>query len=95
MIVLLVQFKVDQAKKADFLAFFDKLGIPSQAEEGCIEYTLYEDIDNPCNFSLLEKWKDQAAIDFHNATPHFKTHAPMLREFAGDTITVKRYAPAK
>ncbi|MCL2016481.1 MAG: antibiotic biosynthesis monooxygenase [Defluviitaleaceae bacterium] len=95
MIVLLVQFEVAAEKRDEFLAFFDKLAIPSQAEEGCIEYNLYSDMDKPTSFSLIEKWRDQAAIDFHNATPHFTAHVGTLRDYAGDTITAKKYIPTK
>lgn len=28
-------------------------------------------MSDPAVFAFIECWKDQAAIDFHNATPHF------------------------
>lgn len=45
----------------------------SQEEEGCISYNLYQDINDPAKFVMVEEWKSQAAIDFHNNTEHFKT----------------------
>jgi quinol monooxygenase YgiN len=41
-------------------------------EEGCIEYTLYQDPYNKTNFFFFEKYRDQAAIDVHFAAPYFK-----------------------
>lgn len=45
----------------------------SQEEEGCISYNLYQDIADPTKFVMVEEWKSQAAIDFHNTTEHYKT----------------------
>ena len=44
----------------------------SNKEEGCLSYMLYQDPYEKTNFIFVEKWKNQAAIDFHFATEHFK-----------------------
>lgn len=44
----------------------------SNQEDGCISYMLYQDPYNRTNFIFVEKWKNQAAIDSHFATQHFK-----------------------
>lgn len=40
-------------------------------EEGCLEYTLYQDPYNKANFFFFERYKDQAAVDAHFAAPYF------------------------
>lgn len=50
----------------------------SAAEEGNITYTLNQDINNPRAFAMIEIWKDQEAIDKHNASEHFQTLVPKL-----------------
>lgn len=40
-------------------------------EEGCLQYTLYQDPYNPTNFFFFERYKNQAAIDAHFAAPYF------------------------
>ena len=50
----------------------------SAAEEGNITYTLNQDINNPRAFAMIEIWKDQDAIDKHNASEHFQTIVPKL-----------------
>ncbi|RAU99559.1 putative quinol monooxygenase [Paenibacillus sp. YN15] len=55
-------------------AFLEKskaLVAGSQAEEGNISYNLFRQTDEPETFIVVEEWKDMAAIDFHNSTPHF------------------------
>ena len=36
----------------------------------------------------MEFWKDQAAIDFHNATEHFTTLLPKLAELCDGEIGI-------
>ncbi len=51
----------------------------SQAEAGNVSYTLNQSTKDPRVHCFLEIWKDQAAIDFHNATEHFTRIVPQLR----------------
>ncbi len=42
----------------------------SNAEEGCIAYAFTQDILQPGVIHIVEKWKDEAALAEHFATPH-------------------------
>lgn len=44
----------------------------TRMEEGCISYDLHSDVNNPLVFVILEEWKNQEAIDFHNKSQHFQ-----------------------
>ena len=44
----------------------------SRSEEGNVSYDFYADLADPARFTFIEVWQDQAAIDCHNATPHFR-----------------------
>ena len=44
-------------------------------ESGCLQFMVGKDIkedDNNCIFYLHEQYKNQAALDFHNGTPHLQ-----------------------
>jgi quinol monooxygenase YgiN len=45
---------------------------PSRAEPGCISYELHRDPENPGKFMFQERFRGQAALDAHLATPHFR-----------------------
>lgn len=45
---------------------------PVSQEPGTLEYRIHRALDNPGRFFFYEKYTDQAAIDTHMATPHFK-----------------------
>ena len=64
-----LQIKPDQIDA--FIAAAQALISASRAEAGCISYTMYQNPADRTSFFFFEEWKDQAAVDFHFATPHF------------------------
>lgn len=55
---------------AEFEPAAVKMITASRAEEGCIDYAYARDLLDPAVLRIAEKWRDQAALDFHFATPH-------------------------
>lgn len=56
------------------------LVLPSRAEAGCQYYQLHEDAAQPGTFYVLERWDDDAALEFHNNTAHFQHFIAQTRE---------------
>lgn len=69
---IVARFKVTPDTKKEVLAAILKCAEQSRAEDGNIYYDVTEHVSNPDIIVILEEWKSQAAIDFHNSTPHFK-----------------------
>ena len=63
----------------------------SQAEEGCISYTLNQSLEDSCVFAFLEIWKDQKAIACHNASAHFTTLVPQRGALCSEKAPVKHF----
>lgn len=61
-----------------------------RAEEGCIDYEIYENSRDSSRILILGTWRDAAALDAHQRTGHFRLRAPRNREFA-DTSVLGRY----
>lgn len=59
-----------QAVKAELLKMIE----PTRLEEGCIEYRLHQDNDDPKVFFFFEMWEDLACLERHMATPHFSRY---------------------
>ena len=45
---------------------------PTRQEAGCIRYDLLNSIAEPTDFTFVEEWASQAAIDAHMQTPHLQ-----------------------
>jgi len=48
-------------------------------------------MSDPAVFAFIECWKDQAAIDFHNATPHFTGLVPRMGVLYAESYPVELY----
>ena len=47
----------------------------SRKEPGCVSYIPHFLSDDSCTVLIYEQYRDEAALEAHRATPHFKEHA--------------------
>lgn len=70
MLIVLAKAKVgDGAMEAARAAIADMVAA-SNAEAGCIAYAFTQDVLDPTQIHIVEKWQDDAALAAHFATPH-------------------------
>ena len=83
-IVAKVTAKTDQieAVKAELL----KMIAPTRQEQGCIEYRLHQDNDNPAVFVFYENWESADSVDQHINSPHFKAYLAAVGDLLADKI---------
>jgi quinol monooxygenase YgiN len=48
-----------------------RLIAPTRQEEGCIEYRLHQDHDNPAVFIFYEHWENEVSLGRHMESDHF------------------------
>lgn len=69
--------------KSDFQApLFEalkKIVDSSRAEEGCNQYDLHQDMQNPMVYVFVERWASQEALDLHNQSEHFTSFAQFTK----------------
>lgn len=46
---------------------------PARSEPGCLYYDLYQRLDAPDTFFILDGWIDESAVKSHAAHPHVAT----------------------
>ncbi len=44
------------------------------AEPGCLEYRVHRSVDDPRRFFLFEEYVDEAGLQAHTDSEHFKRH---------------------
>ena len=77
--------------RTEFLRLAERLVAASRAEAGNVSYGLYASADAPERVACLEEWKDEAAVEAHNATPHFTEICPALGAFLKEPMQVTTY----
>ncbi|MCL1125690.1 putative quinol monooxygenase [Shewanella surugensis] len=63
MIVIRIRLKVDEANQEELLSYFNAEVQRNKTLEGCITYTLYQDVSECNDFILYEEWE---SIDTFN-----------------------------
>ena len=53
-------------------------------EPGCLQFDVVQDPKNPTRFVMLEIYKDDAAIQAHQDSQHFKDFRPVVNELVAD-----------
>ena len=43
---------------------------PTRKEEGCLQYDLHQDQNDPSTFIFLEEWESAAHLQAHSKAPH-------------------------
>lgn len=67
---MIVKFEVKESKIEFVKSELLKLIEPTRAEEGCVQYDLHQDIDNPSIFMFYEIWDTKASWLEHDSKKH-------------------------
>jgi quinol monooxygenase YgiN len=90
---MLATFVPCEGAAAELLAELIAMVGPSLAEAGCVEYRPLTDPARPGVVVMVERWRDQDALDEHFATAHFARVAPRLAELLAEPIEIVELVP--
>jgi (4S)-4-hydroxy-5-phosphonooxypentane-2,3-dione isomerase len=74
MICLAVQLLVKSGKESEVARLFGPAAEASRREPGCLLYIAHQKSDDPRRFLIYEQYKDEAALEAHRNSPHFKQY---------------------
>ncbi len=95
MIVLAAKFVGKPERRSEIIRLAATVAQPSRAEAGCISYNFYEQQPATNEFLFFEEWADQAALDFHFQTPHFKEFMQQFPELIHGAAKLRVYEVSK
>jgi quinol monooxygenase YgiN len=65
---------------------------PSSSERGCISYRLLQNNADPANFTFVEEWRSDAAIEAHFAMPHLQEALAKAAPLFAKEPDVRKYS---
>ena len=68
---------------------------PTRAEAGCVRYELLHNTADPTDFTFVEEWRDDAALESHFNTEHIKRALTRFQELAAEPLDLRRYRAAE
>jgi quinol monooxygenase YgiN len=91
MIGVVAELTVNEGQQADFEKVASELVAAVNANEpGCKLYRLFKVRDASTEYVFMEQYLDQAAIDTHRASEHFKRLGRAMGPFLNGAPRVKR-----
>lgn len=69
-------------------ALLEMMVKPSKAEDGCLYYHISQVKEDPKTFIVLESWRDEAALDGHKNSEHYKHYKSHFEPFAADKYSL-------
>jgi quinol monooxygenase YgiN len=75
--------------RAAFLAAATKHVTHSRAEAGCIAYACTEDVMAPNTFIFIERWRDQAAVQFHFSQDYSRAFVAEIQRLASNAPVIE------
>lgn len=64
---------------------------PTRSEAGCTTYELWQNQANETDFTFVEEWDSEAALDAHAASQHLKDANARLEGLIKQSPDVRRY----
>ncbi|GLV64602.1 monooxygenase [Bacillus mycoides] len=92
MIIIHAIFQVDPAKQQSFLEEIQPLLHGSREESGNVSYNLNKDTEKESVYTMVEVWKDEAAVASHNTSEHFTSFVSKAPQFLTAPLDVKVYS---
>ncbi|PSL17210.1 putative quinol monooxygenase [Shimia abyssi] len=90
---LLVELDVIPDQADAFVAMFlSEFVSRSRTEDGCEQYELWRDPANPAKMTIIEVWRDQAALDVHLSQSWFGDWAPKMEAMQATPLVVRALA---
>ncbi len=66
-----------------------KMLAPTRQEEGCIEYRLHQDSENPAAFVFYENWENLKCLEQHMNSAHFQAYVAAVGDLIADKTVHK------
>ncbi|HEX6126948.1 MAG TPA: putative quinol monooxygenase [Pyrinomonadaceae bacterium] len=64
---------------------------PTRAEAGCVTYELLQNNDDPTDFTFVEEWSGDDALDAHLVTEHLRNAAAKGSDLFAAPPDIRRY----
>ena len=91
---VIARIKARPEKIGEMRALLGSLVGPTRAERGCLRYELLHNLTDESDFTFVEEWRDDTALESHFNTEHVKGGLAKFQELAAEPMDLRRYRAA-
>ena len=93
MVVLAVTWMAKPGHQDEVAGIFGKLQTASRQEPGCLMYIVHRHRTDSTRFFIYEQYRDDAALEAHRNSVHFKLYAITALKDIGERKEGELYSP--
>ena len=82
-----VTFIAKEGSEAKMKELLSAMVVPSKAEVGVLFYEIFQYENNPRKFMAVETWENEAALDGHKASAHYKVYKSSYEPYCQNKYT--------
>lgn len=79
-------------KRAEVLTLLTRLVEPTKKEAGCLEYDLHVNLGDDTQFTFIEEWESEAALEVHLGAEHVRPILDALPPLLQAPPEIRRYS---
>ncbi|KRL01331.1 putative quinol monooxygenase [Liquorilactobacillus capillatus] len=88
--IINVELTVKPELQAEYEEFVTELVEHSATEQGNLSYAHFKKMNAAYDYEIIEHWKDQAAVVYHNKTLHFQRFLNQIEKYLAKPLVILR-----
>lgn len=88
---VIVRLRAQPGKEADLKQVLVGLIEPTREENGCIGYELLENLEDPREFTFVEEWEGESALEAHFSTDHIAGAVQLFPDLLAQERDLRKY----
>jgi quinol monooxygenase YgiN len=89
---VVAHIRAKQDKQEEMRDVLTGLIAPTRKEAGCIRYELFRNNADPQEFTFMEEWVSETALEAHLQTPHLKSALASFPSLGEGAPAINRYS---
>lgn len=90
-VTVVVRLKAKAGKEAQVRQELFSLLAPTRAEQGCLNFDMHEDPNNPALFLFHENWTNEDRLKQHFETPHIKRWIKLAETLLAEPLDLTKW----
>ncbi len=88
---VIARFRAQPGREADLAKVLGGLIEPTRGESGCIAYELLVNLEDPREFTFVEEWESESALEAHFSTDHIASALEEFPEMLAQELDLRKY----
>ena len=88
---VIARFRAQPGKEADLKQVLVGLIEPTRGEAGCIGYELFVNLEDPREFTFIEEWRGESALEAHFNTDHIAAALLQFPDLLAQELDLRKY----